>query len=147
MVAVVFWLVLIVFCVAAEIHTNAFVALFVGLGAILGFLLALLHVPFVLQALAWLGLSALTLWLLRPLLVHRMQRGEHQLDMSQPTLSALTNLRGIVESTVGDEHHPGRVKIQGESWKAVTEWPEAIAGGTPIVVRKALGTVLWVDPV
>jgi membrane protein implicated in regulation of membrane protease activity len=58
----------------------------------------------------------------------------------------MTDLRGFVEVTVGDEKHPGKVKIQGESWKAVTEWPEAIPEGNQIVVRKAFGTTLWVDP-
>jgi len=28
----------------------------------------------------------------------------------------MTNLTGFVEATVGDEGHPGRVKIKGESW-------------------------------
>jgi membrane protein implicated in regulation of membrane protease activity len=52
----------------------------------------------------------------------------------------------MVEVTVGDEQHPGRVKIQGESWKAVTDWIEPIPEGAPIVVRKTYGTTLWVEP-
>jgi membrane protein implicated in regulation of membrane protease activity len=59
----------------------------------------------------------------------------------------MTDLRGVVLNAVGDERHPGKVKIQGESWKAVTEWPEPIPDGSMIVVKKAFGTTLWVDPV
>jgi membrane-bound ClpP family serine protease len=56
----------------------------------------------------------------------------------------MTNLRGVTESLVGDEENPGRVRIQGESWKAVTEG-EPIPTGAPITVRKAYGTTLWVE--
>jgi membrane protein implicated in regulation of membrane protease activity len=48
---------------------------------------------------------------------------------------------------VGDEGHPGRVKIKGESWKAVTEATSPIPSGTQIIVRKAYGTTLWVEQV
>ena len=43
--AVLFWLVIIVVCIFAEIHTNAFIAVFVGAGAIVPFFLALASVP------------------------------------------------------------------------------------------------------
>jgi membrane protein implicated in regulation of membrane protease activity len=70
-----------------------------------------------------------------------------EINMSQPTNTAMTDMRGTVEMPVGDATHPGRVKIQGESWKAVTDWPAQLPDGTPVVVKKAYGTTLWVDPV
>ena len=72
---------------------------------------------------------------------HRYER-----DMTLPTATAMTDLRGFVEEAVGDENHPGRVKIQGESWKAVTDWPDRAPDGTPVIVKKAYGTTLWVEP-
>jgi len=146
MVAVLFWTVIVVFCVVAEIHTNALVAIFVGFGAAVAFFLAIASVWFPLQALVWLVLTAGGLTLLRPLALRRFPRHRYEIDMSKPTSTTLTNLKGFVEQTVGNEQHPGRVKIQGESWKAVTDWPEEIPDGTSIVVRKAYGTTLWVDP-
>jgi membrane protein implicated in regulation of membrane protease activity len=142
-----FWFVIILFCLATEVHTNAFVALFVGVGATLSFILALAGVPFALQAVAWLIVSGATLMFLRPYALRRFQHRPYEIDMSRPTSNTMTDLRGLVESTVGDEKHPGKVKIQGETWKAVTEWPEAIPEGNQVVVRKAFGTTLWVDPV
>ena len=147
MVAVLFWFVIAVFCFGAEVHTNAFVAVFVGFGAAVSFVLALAAVPFVVQVLVWLAVSAVTLLALRPFAVRRFRHHPFERDLSLPTSTAMTDLRGVVESAVGDEHHPGRVRIQGESWRAVTEWPTALPDGTPIVVRKAFGTTLWVDPV
>ena len=48
--------------------------------------------------------------------------------------TALTGQFGIVESEVGDEIHPGRIKIRGESWRAVTQRGSNIAVATPVGV-------------
>jgi membrane protein implicated in regulation of membrane protease activity len=143
--AILFWLVILLVCVVAEIHTNAFIALFIGFGAAVALILAFSSVAFALQAVLWLIISGVTLTALRPFAMKNFHRPLHT-DLSRPTKSALTNLKGMVEETVGDENHPGRVKIQGESWKAVTDWMEPIPTGAPIVVRKTYGTTLWVDP-
>jgi membrane protein implicated in regulation of membrane protease activity len=142
-----FWIVIVLFCLAVEVHTNAFVGLFIGIGATLAFLLALLRVPFALQAVAWLAVSGAMILFLRPFALRKFHNRPYEVDMTRPTSNTMTNLTGFVEMTVGNEKHPGRVKIQGESWKAVTNWPEAIPDGAQVVVRKAYGTTLWVDPV
>jgi membrane protein implicated in regulation of membrane protease activity len=146
MVAILFWLIIVVACVAAELHTNAFIAVFIGLGAAVAFVIGLTGLAFVGQAAAWLGVSAVSLLFLRPYAIRRFHHHFPEMDMSLPTHTAMTNLRGFVEIAVGDSNHPGRVKIQGESWKAVTDWPAALPDGTAVVVRKAYGTTLWVDP-
>jgi membrane protein implicated in regulation of membrane protease activity len=144
---VLFWVIIAIFCLAVEIHTNAFVSLFIGIGAVISFILALAGIPFAIQAVAWLVVSGATIAFLRPFAMRRFHHHLYEIDMSRPTSNTMTDLRGVVLDTVGDERHPGKVKIQGESWKAVTEWPESIPDGAMIVVRKAFGTTLWVDPV
>ena len=144
--AVLFWLIILLACIIAEMHTQAFVALFIGIGAVIAFFLALLSVPFAVQAVIWLVVSALTLLSLRPTVVHRYQRST-VVNLSVPANSSLTNLTGFVEDAVGDVGHPGRVKIKGESWKAVTDAPEPIPSGTQVVVKKTYGTTLWVEQV
>ena len=147
MLAAFFWIVIALICVAVEVHTNAFVAIFIGLGATLSFAFALVGVTFALQALAWLIVSGATLVFLRPFAMRKFHHHPYEIDMSHPTRTTMTGLRGIAEMTVGDEQHPGRVKIQGESWMAVTDWPEAIPDGAQITVKKVFGTTLWVEPV
>lgn len=144
--AVLFWLVIIVVCIFAEIHTNAFIAVFVGAGAIVPFFLALASVPFALEAVLWLVISAALVGSLRPAALHRFHR-KGVIDLSAPAKSTMTNLTGFVEDAVGDEGHPGRVKIKGESWRAVTSGKETIPDGTQVVVRKTYGTTLWVERV
>jgi membrane protein implicated in regulation of membrane protease activity len=144
--AILFWLIIILVCIFAEIHTNAFLAVFIGAGAIVPFFLSLASVPFALQAILWLVISGILIGALRPAAMHRFHhRGVT--DLAAPSKSSMTNLTGFVEDTVGDEGHPGRVKIKGESWRAVTDANEAIPGGVQIIVRKTFGTTLWVDRV
>ncbi|HEY1762356.1 MAG TPA: NfeD family protein [Acidimicrobiales bacterium] len=142
--AVLFWLLIIVICIFAEIHTNAFIAVFVGAGAIVPFFLALASVPFAVEAVLWLVISAVLVGALRPAALHRFHR-KGVIDLSAPAKSTMTNLTGFVEDAVGDEGHPGRVKIKGESWRAVTSAKETIPDGTQVVVRKTYGTTLWVE--
>ena len=141
-----FWIVILLVSIALEVHSGAFIALFIGAGALAALLLALVGVPFIIQAGAWLIFSGLTLGLLRPFAVKKFRHRARQLDLARPAINSMTNLTGVVEVAVGDELHPGRVKIQGESWKAVTDWPESLPDGSPVVVRKTFGTTLWVDP-
>ncbi|MGB8179923.1 MAG: NfeD family protein [Acidimicrobiales bacterium] len=144
--AILFWLVIILVCIFAEIHTNAFLAVFIGAGAVVPFFLSLASVPFALQAILWLVISGILIGALRPAALHRFHhRGVT--DLAAPSKSSMTNLTGFVEDTVGDEGHPGRVKIKGESWRAVTEAKEAIPDGTQVIVRKTFGTTLWVERV
>ena len=72
--AVAFWLVIILVCIFAEIHTNAFITVFVGAGAIIPFFLALASVNFPLQAILWVVISGVLLAALRPAALHRFQR-------------------------------------------------------------------------
>lgn len=144
--AIAFWAVLLVLFTAAEIHTNAFVAVFLSIGSVIALVLAIAGVPFWLQAIIFAGGSIAGVTALRPLALRRFAHHRYELDMSQPTHNSMTHLTGLVEEPVGDESHPGRVRIQGETWRAVTDWPEAIPVGASIVVDRARGTTLWVNP-
>ena len=143
--AILFWLVILLVCIFAEIHTQAFVAVFVAVGAIVAFFLALASVPFAVEAVVFVVVTAITLFTMRPSVMRRFARTE-VVDLTIPAASSLANSTGFVEDVVGDEGHPGRVKIRGESWRAVTERNEPIAAGVRVIVTKAYGTTLWVEP-
>jgi len=140
-----FWLIIMFVCFGFEVHTNAFVSIFIGFGATLAFVLALSGVGFVPEALGWIFTSVLLLFTARPLALRRFAQGKPG-DLKGPTHAAMTNRKGVVESDVGDELHPGRVRIQGESWTAVTTHDSPLAPGTSVTVEKVFGTTLWVKP-
>jgi membrane protein implicated in regulation of membrane protease activity len=143
--AILFWLVILLVCIFAEIHTQAFVAVFVAVGSIVAFFLAMASVPFAVEAVVFVVVTAITLFTLRPSIMRRFARTE-VVDLTIPAPSSLANMTGFVEDVVGDEGHPGRVKIRGESWRAVTEQATPIASGARVIVTKAYGTTLWVEP-
>jgi membrane protein implicated in regulation of membrane protease activity len=144
--AIAFWAVLFVLFAATEVHTNAFVSVFLGLGSVVALVLAIAGVPFFVQSLVFVGGSAAGITALRPLALRKFAHHRYEIDMTRPTHTAMTHLTGKVEEAVGDELHPGRVRIQGETWRAVTDWPEPIPSGAAIVVDRAHGTTLWVNP-
>lgn len=141
--AVIFWVAIIILSVLAEMHTNALAALFVGVGAGVAFVVALGGVSFPFQALVWLLVTAITMATLRPLAMKKLHPPAG--DLANPIHTPLTGQYGVVEDPVGDEIHPGRVKIRGESWRAVTDVGN-LAVATQVVVTKAYGTTLWVEP-
>ena len=143
--AILFWLVILLVCIFAEIHTQAFVAVFIAVGSIVAFFLALARVPFMVEAVVFVVVTAITLFSLRPSFIRRFERTD-VVDLTIPASSSLANMTGFVEDVVGDEGHPGRVKIRGESWRAVTEQSAPIANGARVIVTKAYGTTLWVEP-
>ncbi|MDE2282523.1 MAG: NfeD family protein [Actinomycetales bacterium] len=143
--AILFWLVILLVCIFAEIHTQAFVAVFVAVGSIVAFFLALAGVPFAVEAVVFVVVTAVTLFTLRPSFVRRFARSE-VVDLTVPAAGSLVNQTGFVEEVIGDEGHPGRVKIRGEFWRAVTDRPTPIASGVRVVVVKSYGTTLWVEP-
>jgi membrane protein implicated in regulation of membrane protease activity len=142
--AVFFWVVIIVISGLAELHTNALAALFVGVGAGVAFVVALGGASFPIQALVWLVVTAVTMAFVRPLALQKLRPPGG--DLSNPIHTTLTGQFGVVEDEVGDEIHPGRIKIRGESWRAVTDAGNNITVATPVVVTKAYGTTLWVEP-
>lgn len=144
--AILFWLSILLVCIFAEIHTQAFVALFIGVGAIVAFFISLAGAPFAVEAVVFVVVTSLTLLSLRPTV---MRRFHHKpiVNLAAPAPSSLATMTGFVEEAVGDEGHPGRVKIKGETWRAVTDSGGLLDAGTQIVVKKAYGTTLWVEKI
>ena len=140
--AIVFWGVLIIICVIAEVHSNAFVAVFVGIGALPALVLAIAGVPIWVQTIVWVIVMTLGLVMLRPVaLAHFNHRPE--LRLHEPGRTTMTGEHGVAETLIGGQSEGGRVKIRGESWKAIAE-DEDIATGTEVEVSRVLGTTLWV---
>ena len=143
--ALLFWVVLLLVSGAIELHTNALVGGFVAFGSLVAFLAALAHVPFAAQAALWLVVTVVSTLALRPFALSKF--GPHQPgDLVGPIDSSMAGLTGPVQEVVGDEHHPGRVLIQGESWRAVTDGAP-VEVGVAVVVERVRGTTLWVHPI
>lgn len=137
------WLgVAFVLALAELLSLDLFLLMLAG-GAVAGVLTAFVTDNIVLQVLAASAVSVLLLAAVRPPLVRRLHGGP---DLVLGPAS-LVGSRGIVTEPVA-EHRPGRVKIGGESWLAVTEPPgSTLAIGATVEVVSIVGATAHVRPV
>ncbi|MBT8226175.1 MAG: NfeD family protein [Dactylosporangium sp.] len=107
------WLILGVALVVAEVFTATFVLLMFGIGALAAALVALLGAGAAWQALAFAGVSTLSLVLVRPGIQHFMHRHSPKTPMGLAAIEGGTAL--VLEEICADS---GLVKIEGEIWRA-----------------------------
>lgn len=142
------WLAMTVAFVFLEVHTQAFYALFVALGAAAAAIAALLTGSLWLQGVLF-GVITLAGWLLvRPALRARF---EHSVPISkflgiQASADGLVGQPALTLDTVGDEHHPGHALFAGDRWLAVTDTLDPLPAQIPVVVVAVRGTTLLVHP-
>ena len=141
-----FWLLVALICIALEFHSAAFVAVFLAISSVVTLIFSILGVPMWAQFVVWVVLSVVLILTLRPFALRRFQHGHHAHELIEPTQSTMTGRLGVVEVEVGNTGETGRVKVEGESWKAVTSSPKPLKAGTRIVVDKVQSTTLWVLP-
>lgn len=144
---VVAWLAVAVALVFFELHHLAFYALFGAVGCLAAVGVALVAPSAVaLQAGVAVAVAAVGVAGVRPMVSHAFEtrrsgpvvRGVH---------GGLVGQQGITLDEVGDEHHPGHLRMAGERWLAVNGGVGTIASGATVVVTAVRGTTLTVLPV
>lgn len=106
------WTGLSILLVVAELFSLDLILLMLATGAGVGVLLALLGLPFAVQALVAIGTSLAMLALVRPSIVKRMHPGP-ELTLGH---DALVGKQGVAVSAVTADG--GQVRINGELWSA-----------------------------
>lgn len=109
----VFWIVLAVALAGAEIFTSTFILVMLAVGAMAAAVVAGLDGPVLLQALAFVAVSALSLVGLRPTLQRHLHTNAESAPMG---LEAIEGSAGLVLERIDLDH--GLVKIDGEMWSA-----------------------------
>ncbi len=138
------WLVVAAALAAAEIHTQAFYALFLALGAIAAALVSGIGGPLSVQAIIGAAAAIAGLIAVRPA-VKRLAEERRSAPYRFPGMAgSLIGLRAVTVDMVGDEHHPGHALLAKERWLAVTDSPEPIPSDTEVVVAAVRGTTLLV---
>lgn len=88
------------------------------------------------QCLVFLGFSVINFFVMRRY-IHKLQHTRHKSN-----IDALVGQRGVV-TTLISPHRPGRIKVGGEEWVAVTV-EEAYQKGTEVMVIAVRGNKLVV---
>lgn len=138
------WAAVGVVLLAAEAHTNQFVAVFLAVGAFAAAFFALARVDLLLQVVGGALVAIFGAGLGRPAI---MRYQEARRALSVPGVQNLVGQRGLTADTVGDELHPGHVVLAGERWLAVSESGVPVGPDLSVIVVAVRGTTLQVRPV
>ena len=85
---------------------------------------------------------ALTYFLIRPIITKYGYRKSNV----QTNKDALMGKRGIVTQEIDSAKNTGRVQIDGDDWKAITNQTDIIPVGTPVKVVAIDSIILIVEP-
>lgn len=140
------WLVAGLALVGMEVHTQAFYALFLALGAFAATIVAVFPTEVWLQAVIGAAVALLGTVLVRPTL-SRLSARHLGPKLTMP--GASDNLVGQAALTlepVGDENHPGHARLFNERWLAFTTAPGGVPAHVQVTVIEVRGTTLVVAP-
>lgn len=133
------WLIIAVGCFVGEVFTMEFSLTCLGIGMAAAALASWLGLGIWSQVGVF-ALVAAVCWVsIRPLAKrHLYSRSQHIKTPAEDVLGKTA----VVETAIDPVHNTGRVKVNGESWKATALQP--LAKGTECVVEKLEGVTLTV---
>jgi membrane protein implicated in regulation of membrane protease activity len=140
------WLLAGLVLVGMEVHTQAFYALFLALGAFAATVVALFPTPVWLQAVVGAAIALVGTMAVRPTLA-RLSARHLGPKLAMPGSSDnLVGQPALTLEAVGDENHPGHARLFNERWLAVTNNPGGVAAHQQVTVVEVRGTTLVVAP-
>lgn len=134
------WAAIAVICLILELSSGDFFIICFSIGAVFSALAALMGLSIYAQLFAFALFSVLSIFLVRPVALRYLHRGE---ENRASNADALLGRRGRVVETVKADGF-GRVQIDGDVWKAVTNEPADIAEGTQVSVVGRESTIITV---
>ena len=143
------WLVGGLALLGIELHSQAFFAFFLAVGAFgAAIVAATVSEQWWPSVVVFAGISTAGLLLVRPVFVRISERrAGPPLQLPGPAgVGTLVGQPALTLDSVGDEHHPGHAQLAGERWLAVTDAPGGLAPDTAVKVVAVRGTTLVIAP-
>ena len=137
------WSVVAIVCLILELMAGDFFIICFSIGAFFAAVTAALGGGIYLQLLVFAVFTLVSLFWVRPFAQRYLHKGE---DNRVSNADALMGRQGrVVEPVKADGF--GRVQIDGDVWKAVTNEPQDIAAGTNVRVVGRESTIITVETV
>lgn len=130
------WTIAVFALVIFELFAMEFTCLSLAMGCIAGAVMAMLGLPFVVQAVAAGVVGVGSLALMAPFLRHRLTPAD-----TPTAVDLIVGSEAVVTEAI-QPGTPGKVKLNGVIWTAYAQ--RAIAEGTPVMVTELEGTRLTV---
>ena len=135
------WLVVAIILVIVEICTAAFGSICFAIGAGLAALGAGLGLGVTWQIVIFAVVSLLTFIFLRPFVLRFLDRKSKDVKTNA---EALIGRKAIVSERIDASQHTGRVAVDGDDWKAVSEDGSVIEKGTTVEIVKLESIIVTV---
>ena len=135
------WLVVAIILVILEILTAGFGVICFAIGAGLAALAAGLNLGVTWQIVIFAVVSLLAFVFLRPLVINFLDKKSKDVKTNA---EAIVGRNGIVSERIDAAQHTGRVAIDGDDWKAVSEDGTVIEKGETVQVVKLESIIVTV---
>jgi len=138
---VIVWAAAAVVFLIVEAATFGLASIWFAIGALAALISALFHAPIWLQALWFVLVSGVTLWLTRPLAMKYVNNKRQATNADR-----VLGMEGYVTEAIDNLSGKGAVSVGGKLWSARSENGEAIAKGTLVRAMRIEGVKLIVLP-
>lgn len=135
------WIIIAVILFILEIFTSGFLVACFGVGCIVAGVIAACGFGLNVQIISFSVTTLLSLFLIRPFITKWLSKKS---DKIKTNVEALIGETGIVTVTVDNSKNTGRVKVQGDDWRAESLNGEILDIGTKIEVTEIKSTTLIV---
>jgi membrane protein implicated in regulation of membrane protease activity len=125
------WLIAAIILITLEIFTCDFLLATFGIACLGGCLAAVFGAEFTIQLAVFVAASIVVLSFVRPAVLRQLHRSSENFPTNVDGVAGQT---GTVTTTVGGAGKPGRVKIGGEEWRAISQDGETLDEGLSIEV-------------
>ncbi len=141
------WFVAALALLVLELASTTFFSIFLAVGAFAAGVVAF-AVPdsaVWIQALVAIVVAMLGVIIFRPFVSRRLRRSGEP-PLTPGVHGGFVGQRALPLDEIGDELHPGHVRLAGETWLALSDDHRPIAAGVPVIVTAVRGTTLVVRP-
>lgn len=135
------WLIVAIVLVILEIMTAGFGVICFAIGAAFSALIAGLGGNITWQVVVFAVVSLLTFIFLRPVVMRFLDKKSKDVKTNA---DAIIGRKGIVSERIDAEQHTGRVAVDGDDWKAVSEDGSVIEKGVSVEIVKLDSIILTV---
>ena len=135
------WLVVAIVLVILEIMTAGFGVICFAIGAVFSAFVAGLGGTITWQIVVFAVVSLLTFIFLRPVVIRFLDKKSKDVKTNA---DAIIGRKGVVSERIDAEQHTGRVAVDGDDWKAVSEDGSVIEKGVTVEIVKLDSIILTV---
>lgn len=138
------WVIVALIFVIVEIFTSGFAVMCISFGCLFGAAASALDWGVKWQLLAFAIGTVLAFMTVRPLVYKFFYKKSHEVKTNA---DALVGRRTVATERIEGELHPGRVKVDGDDWKAVSLGAEPIEVGDAVEITAINSVILTVKKI